>query len=383
MFTLKSSLANSPEGIEKDVDNIENIPVYTMKKDIEKAKNPQILPGGTINRPLNSPRILNGSQESSPFFGSQYREQARSAEKASPADTFRFSGARDVPAPINSTKSFPGQKTVLQREDLRLKETLGEPRTAWRKIIFIAFSLFLFLSIGLGGYYFWVTQSESFPQISLPGFLSKDAPTEKIPSFSASNANYLNIDIKKTDKDQIRALVNKYAKEMAGDGITSAVEFIVSDSKNNPIDFSVFGEKMGLSLSQEITSKLDRNFSLFIYNDSNKPRLGLVIAAQEGEELRKALVQEEANLPRELQGIFLAEYSLEAKTFKNSSYSGIGVRYLNITSPEELSIDYTVSGNQFILGTTKMTLRSMIDYLSSSKQFPTTSDAPNPAGLSK
>lgn len=371
MFTLKSSLANNPEEIGRDFDNIENIPVHTMKKDIEKAKNPQTLPESTTDRPINGPGIPSRSQGSSPFFSP--REQAKTAEKAVPINTFRFPGVRNIPTPINPARNFPSQGTATQRESSWSGEAPREPKTAWGKIIFIALSLFLFLSIGLGGYYFWVTQSGSLPQISLPGLFSKeDASTEKIPSFSTSKPNYLNIEIEKTDRDQIKALASKYAKKMADDVITSPVEFIVSDLNNNPVDFSVFKEKIGLSLTPEIMSELDKNFSLFIYNDSGKPRLGLVITTQEGEKLRKTLLQEEANLPRELQGIFLAEYSLEAKIFKNSSYNGIGVRYLNITSPEELSIDYTVSGNQFILGTTKTTLRSMIDYLSGSTQLPKT-----------
>lgn len=353
MFTLKSSPVNNPEEIGKDINSIENIPVYTMKKDIEKAKNPQIPSENSPNRPTEGTTIPIRSQESSPFFGPQ--EQARPAGKAVPANTFRFPGVRNIPTPINPARNFPSQGTTTQRESSWPGEAPKEPRATWGKIILIAFSLFIFLSIGLGGYYFWVTQSES-----------PSPATEKIPSFSTSNPNYLNIDIEKTDKEQIKALVNKYAKKMSDDGIATPVEFIVSDPENNPVDFSVFEEKMGLSLTPEIMSALDKNFSLFIYNDSGKPRLGLVIATQEGEKLRKALLQEEANLPRELQGIFLAEYSLEEKIFKNSSYNGIGVRYLNLTSPEELSMDYTVSGNQFILGTTKMTLRSIIDYLSSS-----------------
>lgn len=373
MFTLKSSLINNPGGTGNDFDNIENAPVYTMKKDIERAKNPQVLPENTINRTLNTPKNINGSQGNSPFFGSQ--EPARPVEKSFPtADASHFPGTKEAPIPVNSNRNFPGQRAVPpRREDLRLKEMPGEIKTSWGKIIFTAFSIFILLSIGLGGYYFWVTQS------GFPSLFPKDTPAERMPSFSTRNPNYLIINTEKTDKDQIKALINEYAKKMIDDGVTSSVEFIVSDIKNSPVDFSVFEEKMGLSLPPEITSELDKNFSLFIYNDSGKPRLGLVVATQEGERLRKALMQEEPNLPRELQSIFLAGYSLEAKIFKNSSYNGIGIRYLNITSPEELSIDYTVSGNQLILGTSKMTFRSIIDYLNSSEKSPEPSDTQDSA----
>lgn len=365
MFTLKSFSSNGTEGAKKDIDNIEDVPVYTMKKDIEKGKNSPPPQETIVNKPANYASVSDQSAKSSPFFGS--REPMKAPEKNAPAAPVHLWGARPSPSPVNSASLFPNpnQRMGIPKETIRFKE---ESKTSWGKIIFIAFSLFLLLSIGLGGYYFWVTHSEGFPQI--PWLSSKNFPGEKMPSFSATNPNYFNIDVEKASKEQIRDQINMYSKEMLANGITSSVEFVVSDLNNSPIDFFTFSQKMGISFSEEVMSNLDRDFSLFIYNDTGKPRLGLVISTPEGEKLRKALVQEEVNLPQDLEGIFSTPYSLEAKPFKNSSYSGIGIRYLNITSPEELSIDYTVTGNQLLIGTTKMTLRSMIDYLSGSTQAP-------------
>lgn len=362
MFTSKSSSIDNSAGSDKNTGVIEKAPIYTMRKDLEKAKNPQILLKEEYES-SNSSRSFDKNKKSSPFFGSQ--QQVMPIEKTAPISPTRPLVTREVPVSVNSIGTFPGQRSINQREALKFNETSGKTRVAWKKIVLIALFLFILLSIGFGGYYFWITRSGDLSNISISGFLSKNTPSEKILPLSTKTPNYLNIDIEKTDKNELKTLADKYSKEMTGNGIVSPVEFIVSDLKNNPIDFSVFSKKIGLSLSQEIISKLDKNFSLFLYNDTDKPRLGLVITTEEGEKLRAALAQEEANLPEELQDIFLAPYSLEAKTFKTSSYNGIAIRYLNIVSPEEISIDYTVSGNQLIIGTTKMTLRSIIDYMNS------------------
>jgi hypothetical protein len=111
-------------------------------------------------------------------------------------------------------------------------------------------------------------------------------------------------------------------------------------------------------------NNLSDKFSLFLYNDSNNVRLGLAVDSKDTTEinLKKTLTQGEAALAKNIEPLFLpSEYTIANKAYNTSYYNGAEIRYLNIISPEDLSVDYTIFQDKWIIGTTKMTLRSIID----------------------
>lgn len=363
----KKMFTSKPSSTENSFDpnrNTSKGTIHTMKMDLTGVTS-QALP----ERPTSVIED-NINQKSSPFFNNLPEQPVAAApiEKAAPVFSAPVSHtpivrSEGMPVSINPTNSFPGQRSINQKETLRFTTDSEKTTTAWKKIITTAFLLSLFLAIGFGGYYIWSNQLIDFSQIPLPSFLSKNELSEKPLPLSAKTPNYFNIDIEKADKNELKKLVEKYSQEMIASNVTSPVEFRVSDLNNNPVTFATFSQKMGLSLSPQVVTALDKDFSLFIYNDIGKVRLGLALATSDGEKLRALLIQEEPQLPTELQNIFLAQYSITQGAFKTSAYKGIATRYINMTSSEELSIDYTLSSNQLIIGTSKMTLRSIIDYM--------------------
>ena len=230
-------------------------------------------------------------------------------------------------------------------------------------MIVIAIIIFAVLAAGGYGYYFWITRQNS-PEIQTPAIQTPSASPSEVPLLSTDKPNYLNIDLENTDSAQIKEMLIKNAQDVSMLQANTLVEFIAVDQQNNPLNFQGFAQKAGINLPAEILAGLGTNFSVFVYNDNGKARLGIAIDSKDITEktLQKNLLAKEPLLPKILEPLYLpTEYTIEDKTFATSYYGGAEIRYFNITSPEELSVDYTIFRNKLLIGTNKMTLRSMID----------------------
>lgn len=313
---------------------IADLPVHTMQKDMENSADSKNsgsgIPAGLYSKKTEEEKI-SGVQKTSPFLD-------------------------------------PKNKLTLEnRIDKEIQSTAkgrSQEYGFWGKIVTIAIIAFVILAVGIGGYYFWITrQKPTEPIAETP---SSPAIEEPVLPFSIDKPNYLNIDLENSDSDKIKQLLSQKAQEVIDSKITSPIEFIISDLQNNPVNFEEFTAKAGIVLPIELTSNLNNGFSLFVLNDNSKVKMGLSVDSRDDDKLKSALLQEEPNLSQDLSfllslssGSYPSEFE---KSFSSSSYKGAEIRYLNIISPEELSIDYVLYNNKLFFGTTKLTLRSIIDY---------------------
>jgi hypothetical protein len=304
---------------------IEDVPIYTMKKDLENAGNPDYknAAGNAAVQPASpdSPRISLEKQKNSPFL----------------------------------SQSKPPKKEGAP---------LGEKKEAnWQKLILIGVFVFMLLTFGTGGYYFWITQfagqNQNVPETAA-------VPEEETLALSIENPNYLSIDIDSPDSSKIRETIEKYAGNVSASGALTPLEFIVTDKKNNPVGFEKFASEIGINFPPDLLSSLnsENKFSLFIYNDSDKTRLGLAVDSKDDYKLKNSLFQEEANLPNDLAPL-LQNISFDSaeKVFSSGSYANTEIRYTNLTSQNDLTIDYAIFKNKLVIGTTKMTIQAIMDYI--------------------
>lgn len=318
---------------------IADLPVHTMKKDLENlASNKNTVSGIPVESYFKKPREekITGTQKTSPFLN-----------------------------PENN----PTLENRIDKEIQSTAKSQSQEYGFWGRIVTIAIIAFVILVSGIGGYYFWITRQKPVE----PATETPASPVVKEPvlPFSIDKPNYLNVDLENSDSEKIKQTISQEDQKIIDSKITSPVEFIVSDLQNNPINFEEFTAKAGIILPIEITSSLNNSFSLFIFNDNGKAKIGLSVDSRDDVKLKSSLSAEESNLINDF-GFFLSlsssNYSSESvKSFSSSSYNELEIRYLNIVSPEELSIDYTIYNNKFILGTTKLTLRSIIDYINNNQ----------------
>lgn len=265
--------------------------------------------------------------------------------------------------------------TILKRkvenyENPSGKIEIKKTSSGWGKPLAYIITLLIIVIAGAGGYYFWMTRIKNSPStpssaINQSGITQNNTPKKTQPDFSITQANYLQLDISNLSKDSFQKTISDTADKLHE--TSDPVEFILTDNSNNPISFSDFSQKVGLELPQTVLSQLNDNFSIYIYLENNEAKLGVSVSARNSANLKTAMSNEENLLVKDLEPLFMGNpYAPQSTyTFKSSSYNGNSIRYTNIVSPTELSVDYTVSPKQLIIGTTKKALRSILDHISS------------------
>lgn len=343
MFGSKPKNGNINLTQEKDY-KLEDIPIFTMKKDLKSADNPEYkssIENSTLRVGANS-----------------FQENARPFPEKQTTSPFL-------------TQAVPEKKEIAPKSQVQFQSKIPPKAdfnkdTKWKKLLFAGISIFFVLVLAAGGYYFWITQQSGQEEENAP--LTQTLPKEDALTFSIEKPNYLSVDIANSDSAKIKETLEKYADKVSLSGALAPVEFIVTDEKNNPVGFENFASKIGISFSSGVFSSLssEKSFSLFIYNDNDKARFGLAIDSKDDYKLQQAIFQEEPDLPNDL-GPLLRNlpYSATGKSFSTGSYAGTEIRYTNLTTPNDLSIDYAIFDNKLVIGTTKMTIQSVMDYISS------------------
>ena len=380
--------------------DIENLPIHTMAEDLEQIKNPNAFKNQPSlerkNKPI-IPRNLNQKQQSSPFLqdtSDDWNNRSILNEKIETQEPIKNNLYPPIqteeqdafPTDLDMEKipeqripeiksALPEENPAFEKEISTLEEDSSSTGLNWKIVALIAISLILLFALIWSAYSYFKnknnpeeTPEESPIETTIPVSTPETTPTtapQKTPgmTYSQDNPNYLLIGLEITDAEKIKAIINGHTQKVAQEGYKKPVEFIITDEKNAPITFKMFSDKLGLGLSPQIIDSLGDNFSFFIYNDNAVSRVGLIIDSKNDSTLSATLLQEEANLADQISPIFFTTDYKKDKLFNSSEYGGAKIRYQNIISPDTLSVDYTVLKNKLIIGTTKMTLRSIIDHL--------------------
>ncbi|MFA7319296.1 MAG: hypothetical protein WC022_01730 [Parcubacteria group bacterium] len=291
---------------------------------------------------------------------------------------------KTVPLPVRNPGNMINSPQISSFRSSIQKDAEPEKKSGLKKISAIAITLFIIVIVIAGGYYFWMTRvkdsSVANDQNAVDDSIGRsqqtapnDSASQTPSAFSQTQANYLSVDMQSVDAAGLKEALKKYTGQVSQMNSPGVIEFIITDKLNNPVSFQDFSQKLGLTLSPNIYSRLGQTFSLFIYLDNSFPRFGLMIPENNSAALKASLTQEEKTLARELEALFLnPAYDLtKVPVFNTSVYNGIQLRYVNIPSSSNLSVDYAISNNSLIIGTSKMTARAILDYLSKATAAPT------------
>ncbi len=345
---------------------IENIDVHTMAKDIKELENPTVKANIFQEAPIKPvvDQHLTEKQKSSPFLS------------ATPSPM----PEQKIPQPqvkVN-TLPFPVQKNIETNNPTEETEKSSNKKT----ILAIVLGLLVILAVGAGGYYFMQLR-QTTPEIAIveeTPSIPVEVPAENDPSatepvtevettpvvkteLSATMPNYLQIDPNTFNNTSFKETLDTYATDIKTAGLTTPVEFVVTDQQNNPVGFANFAAMSGLKLSDTILSNLDETFSLFIFNDSSNTGIGLAISAKNKTVLQSDLLLAEKTMGADLESIFVYPSSSANSPFGKATYEGFDIRYQNLISPQKLSIDYALDGKQLLIGTTQKTLEMIINKL--------------------
>ena len=93
-------------------------------------------------------------------------------------------------------------------------------------------------------------------------------------------------------------------------------------------------------------------------------RFGFVIDAKSADILQTAVVANETTLPEAFNPFLNGLGSTAVNViFADSSYKTHPIRYFNLNATEAYSVDYTINNVQWVVGTSKNTMRAILDVM--------------------
>ena len=344
--------------------------IYTANAGERSSVLPERKPGGFLEA---EEKTRNLKSYPSPFF----KETDFSSLKAIPGDNRReskpaskvpFKDSKDLEAIVGKAHSF----------------SLPPPskKSSWRKVFFVLAAMLLSGIFALGGYYFWTTRNldkqasvttentenpvSETPAAETP---SEEAnkPAEEIAQdkFSEANPNYFPIDVGTVNANNIIALLTAKATEVKEFKAATPIEFLMTDTNNDPVFFSAFNYISGMGMPMELLTNLGDNFSLFLYNDNGNMRMGVAVELKDKEKIISQMKSNESSLVKDLTPMFLGNpVNGTGKSFKGSAYNAAAIRYLNLDEQNSISVDYTITDKYLVIGTSKQTIRAILDKLS-------------------
>ncbi|MFA5961431.1 MAG: hypothetical protein WC848_01970 [Parcubacteria group bacterium] len=372
--------------------NVDEAPIYTMQEDLklpginhkmivgeEKSDQPNQTP--LPHKQSNSP--LSNLADKNPLSGiivtddklqpddliANIAKRTKSVENNDPMTVTRAQKRFEPEIPTTSSKLKPTPSMVKE---------YSITHRSWRLIFFSIFSSILLILLSwIGLSYYRDNNFNPFDKITLPLIKNTAKPEiqnqNKEPeqpvtlSYSQTSPNYLRLETSDFDPKKIKATLEQYMRKVSLGNYTAPIEFIVTDAQNKPLNFKTFSDLMGLKFSPALMALLGDKFSLYIHNDASMPKIGLSIESRDNINLAKVLLQEEKDLADEVNPLFFTQNSYDnTRPFLSTTYSGVNIRYQNIISPDNLSIDYSFYGNNLYLGVTKATMFAIIDKITTS-----------------
>lgn len=346
--TTKENITSLPDDIiihtmEDDLNSIKNIP--EEKKDIEKTN------------------IL--------------KENITSLEKPTNITTM---ASTEEKKPLN----VPEEKNIINpaynNTDIDIEEN-----SINHKLVLSILILALLLISGAGAFYFLSSKKEIALEEKIPlqeevlTQKNEESPVstnteEKIETitkqeeYSLKLPNYLPLNISDTSPKKILSDISTFSnniKTLSEDGL---YEFIIVNEDNSPIAFPIFASAIGITFNQKTFTYFNNNFSLFIHKNLNDINLGLSIETNNQKELSLELLSQEKTMEDILKPILPAEtITPKAISFSEGIYNEKTIRYKNLNDAESVSIDYSISDKNLFVGTSKTTLRAILDKFSVQK----------------
>jgi hypothetical protein len=258
------------------------------------------------------------------------------------------------------------------------KTSVSAPESsALGKMFFWIAIIIVIGAFAFGGYYFWATrnyasqdsissESDTTANQAATPEATTESPAEIAQGqFSESNPNYLPIDIGTATADSVKKLLIDKASAVKDTGFIAPVEFAVTDTNNDPVSFSAFNYISGLKLPVSVLTNLGDKFSLYLFNDNGNMRIGLAVELKDKEKVTAGIKSEEKLLAGDLTPLFMgiAVKNID-RIFKSSIYNDFSIRYNNLDDQSSISTDYSFTDKYLVIGTSKQTIRAVLDKIS-------------------
>jgi len=349
--TFKEDLENFKGGGASE-ENTEVIPSNnTLLREVDRSLEKQNLPQ---TKPANTSE--NKIPDNNPFQSVPMPPPLSSPEPI-------FSNLKTASSQSFFTKNPPAQENIIP------ESKKGEPATPKKskgKFILPIFVVF-FAAAGVGFYYYWFyikNNPSSNSQIST----GQTPPAESmaLTSSSSQDNNFQRLIIDTTKGPaEIKNAISKLATEFtASSAENDLIEAKVINKDNQPIGKKDFLSGFGLTIPETVLTKISESYSIFLKKEDGIAKLGVVFKTVTSSGLDEEMKKWESNMVTGLNSLYLEKVPVPAETaFNSSQYKNADIRYFNFSSPLNFSLDYSIISNFLVIGTSKDSMRSILDYM--------------------
>jgi hypothetical protein len=355
--TMKGDLENIKNGGSKSSQPEAETPTY-------KSVSPSFSPG-------SSPLAVNPfSEEGEKLFEPQEKktEVFQVPVQANPFGVAP-SPPQKSPAPFIAAQSMMknGLNSAVPEGGLLINQQSSNKKKMTSIVIF-GTALLLF---ALGGAWYFFLKSDtngSLESGSVSGVVEKSSDAQKNASpkqhpFSLDKPNYLSFNVETVSPSEFQKTLAQTAERIKAADIKEPIEFLVTDQSNNPLAFSRFAFLLKLELDSKLLALTNESFSLYVYNDGGQVHLGLAVSFSDPQAAALLIAKTESSLPYALRTLILEPNINVGKSlgFRSTTYNQFAIRFANINSEKNLSLDYSLDKAQLFIGTSKNTLRIILD----------------------
>ena len=258
--------------------------------------------------------------------------------------------APELPKP---PKSEPIPAPKIKKEIVSTKST---KTISFKKIILIIF--FLLIIIAVGVFLYWQGKKSE----PLPPPPSGNEVTIPAPLIPVDETKIIRIDINASFENLLR---NEANTEQQTKTITRIVPMFSPNNEDKEVlAFNELIQKLGIAIYPYILPEFKTNYTLFLYGQDKGKIIGMVVEANNPNNVKEQAKYWEATMAEDLKNMFLFKKPGEptTKSFKNNTYKSVLIRYINFPNPD-LTIDYAIINNLFILSTSRESMYNIIDRL--------------------
>lgn len=273
------------------------------------------------------------------------------------------------PPPFQSSpsQSFFAEKPVF-KESVSPEHAENKPLLQKKSKGGLVLALVVVLVVaaaGAGFYYYWFhIKSNSSATSSTP-----TAPSPPVASPAPTQSQNKNLRNLVVDTSQGQTETKNAIQKFATDFSTSAsendlVEVKIIGKDNQPVGKKDFFSGVGVTVPDPVLMKLSEDYSLFARKEGDAVKLGFIFKTVTSSGLMDEMKNWEPTLPADLTPLYVDQAPTGTGTFSSSLYKNADIRYFNFSSPADASLDYSVISNFLVIGSSKDTMRAILDYMS-------------------
>lgn len=243
----------------------------------------------------------------------------------------------------------------------------------FQKKLFFATSLLLLCAFAsFGGYSYWKTQSIPLPQEEIPVIVGtptnsvQKKPTDPAPTDKKIAKSLI---LNNSQGKTVLTELQKTAKDLLAYPNNAVFEFFFVNEEKN---YEILSEK---DLLQQLAIAFPEKFSnliqmtnegrVYFVKNGSDVRLVLSVPTLSRENASSLFLASEESLLRTVEPLYLSQTSLEnnLSRFSNQAYREYAIRYYNINTEKNYSLDYAFRRDTLYLATSKQSLRDALDFL--------------------